>query len=103
LLARIIRICSHPNEIVLDPFSGSATTLVVAKKLGRRFIGFDISEEYITRGLARLKKINVGDPLEGAPEPTMSAPATPKPGAVKKRGKRKRPDAPDAAGDTLFD
>ncbi|MFT3878797.1 MAG: hypothetical protein QM703_03940 [Gemmatales bacterium] len=50
-----------------------------------------------------MKKTNVGDPLEGAPEPTMSAPATPKPGAVKKRGKRKRSDASDAAGDTLFD
>ena len=34
LLGRIIRICSHEGELVLDPFSGSATTLAVAKKLG---------------------------------------------------------------------
>jgi len=103
LLARIIRMCSHPNEIVLDPFSGSATTLVVAKKLGRRFIGFDISEEYITRGLARLKKTSVGDKLEGAPEPTMSAPATPAPGEAKKRTRRKKSEGRDSTGDTLFD
>lgn len=103
LLARIIRTCSHPNEIVLDPFSGSATTLVVAKKLGRRFIGFDISQEYITRGLARLKKTSVGDKLEGAPEPTMSAPATPLSGTGKKRTRRKKTEGPDGSGDTLFD
>lgn len=99
LLARIIRICSRENETVLDPFSGSATTLVVAKKLGRHFMGFDISKDYITRGLARLKKTRVGDPLEGAPEPTMSAPATPPPGITKQRARHKRHDA---SGDTLF-
>lgn len=72
LLARIIRVCSHEKEIVLDPFSGSATTLVVAKKLGRQFIGFDISDDYVTRGMNRLAKTTPGDKLEGAPEPIMS-------------------------------
>ena len=76
LLGRIIRICSHENDIVLDPFSGSATTLAVAKKLGRRFIGFDLSPEYVKRGTDRLAGILAGDPLDGAPEPTMSAPTT---------------------------
>lgn len=33
--------------IVLDPFMGSGTTAIVAKRLGRKFIGFDINEEYI--------------------------------------------------------
>lgn len=76
LLARIIRSCSRPGELVLDPFSGSATTLAVAKKLGRRFLGFDLSEEYVQHGLARLAKICPGDRIEGAPEPLMSAPKT---------------------------
>jgi DNA modification methylase len=76
LLGRIIRLCSHEDEVVLDPFSGSATTLAVAKKLKRRFIGFDLSSEYVKLGTARLKKIDPGEPLVGAPEPTMSAPTT---------------------------
>lgn len=76
LLGRIIRLCSRPGELVLDPFSGSATTLAVAKKLGRRFLGFELSAQYVQRGLERLAAIQPGDPLDGAPEPTMSAPAT---------------------------
>ena len=76
LLGRIIRFCSEERETVLDPFSGSATTLVVAKKLGRNFIGFELSEEYAARGQARLENVAVGDRLEGAPEPLVSAPLT---------------------------
>lgn len=76
LLGRIIRSCSNLGDLVLDPFSGSATTLVVAKKLGRRFLGFDISDDYIARGTARLEGVRPGDPLEGAAEPLVSAPAT---------------------------
>jgi len=76
LLGRIIRLCSHENETVLDPFSGSASTLVVAKKLNRQFLGFDLSPDYVKRGTERLAEIQPGDPLVGAPEPTMSAPST---------------------------
>jgi len=83
LLGRIIKVSSNPGELVLDPFSGSATTASVAKKLGRNFLAFDISEEYIARGLGRLAKIQPGDKLDGAPEPKVSAPATPKQGTKK--------------------
>jgi DNA modification methylase len=76
LMGRIIRVCSHEGETVLDPFSGSGTTLAVAKKLGRQFLGFDLSPEYVAQGTERLKRIQRGDPLVGAAEPTMSAPAT---------------------------
>ncbi|MBI5970962.1 MAG: site-specific DNA-methyltransferase [Deltaproteobacteria bacterium] len=41
LLARIIRASSNPGDIVLDAFAGSGTTLSVAEKLGRRWIGID--------------------------------------------------------------
>jgi DNA modification methylase len=84
LLGRIIRLCSHENDVVLDPFSGSATTLVVAKKLGRQTIGFEISPEYVRRGADRLDQARRGDDLEGDPEPTVSAPPT--------RGRRDKDD-----------
>jgi site-specific DNA-methyltransferase (adenine-specific) len=81
LLGRIIRACSNPEDVVLDPFSGSATTLTVAKKLGRRFLGFELSEEYAKLGRKRLAAADVGDRLEGAEEPKVSAPATGSPKA----------------------
>ena len=76
LLGRIIRICSEEGGLVVDPFSGSGTTVAVAKKLGRRYLAFDLSEQYVTQGSQRLDVIRVGDPLVGSPEPTMSAPKT---------------------------
>lgn len=76
LLGRIIRACSQPGEIVLDPFSGSSTTVAVAKKLDRRFLSFELSEDYQRQGTERLKQIRAGDPLNGAAEPKVSAPST---------------------------
>ncbi|HZL91198.1 MAG TPA: site-specific DNA-methyltransferase, partial [Pirellulaceae bacterium] len=76
VLGRIIRTCSNEGEIVFDPFSGSATTLAVAKKLGRKQLGFELSKEYVDRGNVRLASVRVGDELEGAAEPTISAPST---------------------------
>jgi site-specific DNA-methyltransferase (adenine-specific) len=78
LLGRIIRACSNPGEVVLDPFAGSGTTLVVAKKLGRKWIGFELSPRYAAQAQARLDAASVGQPLEGAEEPKVSAPATPR-------------------------
>lgn len=77
LLGRIIRNCSNDRDIVLDPFAGSASTLIVARKLGRRVIGFELSDEYTKAGTVRLDSAKSGDPLTGAPEPTMSAKPTP--------------------------
>ena len=62
---------------MLDPFSGSATTLVTAKKLGRQFLGFELSEDYAARGSQRVIEAQVGAPLVGSADPTRSAPATP--------------------------
>jgi site-specific DNA-methyltransferase (adenine-specific) len=76
LLGRIIRSCSNEDEIVLDPFAGSGTTLAVAKKLGRRFVGFELSQQYAERVTARLKDVQAGDPLDGPAEPLTSAPST---------------------------
>ncbi len=47
VIERIILACSMPGDIVLDPFLGSGTTPVVARRLDRYVIGFEISEAYL--------------------------------------------------------
>jgi site-specific DNA-methyltransferase (adenine-specific) len=69
LLGRIIRACSNSGETVLDPFSGSGTTLAVAKKLGRRFLGFELSTDYAAAIETRLGATRVGQSLEGGADP----------------------------------
>ncbi|MCI0456694.1 MAG: site-specific DNA-methyltransferase [Gemmataceae bacterium] len=76
LLGRIIRCCSRPGEVVLDPFAGSGTTLVVARKLDRRCLGVELSPEYAAQGQARLGAVTPGQPLKGAADPRASAPST---------------------------
>lgn len=76
LLGRIIRACSNKGDLVLDPFGGSGTTFAVAKKLERRWIGFELSEKYVARIKKRLRTASPGDPLDGAAEPLTSVPAT---------------------------
>jgi site-specific DNA-methyltransferase (adenine-specific) len=77
LLGRIIRACSNEGEVVLDPFTGSGTTLVVAKKLNRRFVGFELSPDYAAQAQARLDAARVGQPLEGSAEPLANGKPTP--------------------------
>lgn len=88
LLGRIIRACSNTDDIVVDPFSGSSTTLAVAKKLGRRYFGFELSKEYVRLGTKRLEGISVGDKLDGSDEPTMNGLST----KEKKKKSKKRSD-----------
>jgi site-specific DNA-methyltransferase (adenine-specific) len=47
LLERIILMSTNESDIILDPFIGTGTTAIAAKRLGRQFIGFDLSAEYI--------------------------------------------------------
>ena len=91
LLGRIIRASSNPGDVVLDPFGGSGTTLAVAKKLGRSFLGLELSEAYAARINERLAGIASGDPLDGAPEPLKSVPAT-------KDGRRLKPRRGTSSG-----
>jgi DNA modification methylase/predicted GIY-YIG superfamily endonuclease len=76
LLGRIVRVSSNPGDVVLDPFAGSGTTMAVAKKLGRDWIGCELSEEYVRAATARLSTINVGDALDGPVDPIASSPST---------------------------
>lgn len=52
----ISRVSIKPNQIILDPFAGSGTTLVAAKQLGRRYIGIDVSQLYCEIAQDRLRQ-----------------------------------------------
>lgn len=101
LLGRIIRLCSHPGELVLDPFAGSATTLRVARKLGRRYLGFELSADYARFGRERLAEVCPGDPLDGSPEPTLSAPKTSESKSRSRSKSRSSGSGPATAGPAL--
>jgi len=60
MLKVIVQASSNPDDIVLDCFAGSGTTLVAAESLGRRWIGIDNSEiaiETIQRRLLTMQKV----------------------------------------------
>jgi site-specific DNA-methyltransferase (adenine-specific) len=46
LLRKIVLVSSNPGNVILDPFLGSGTTVVVAEQLGRKWLGCDLSQEY---------------------------------------------------------
>ena len=54
LIERIIKTGSNQNDLILDPFMGSGTTAVVAKKLGRKYVGYETELEFINIANKRL-------------------------------------------------
>jgi site-specific DNA-methyltransferase (adenine-specific) len=57
LLRKLILASSNENDLVIDPFSGSGTTLVVAKQLNRRWMGCEIKKEYNEWSIKRLENV----------------------------------------------
>lgn len=87
LLAKIILASSNPRDVVLDPFLGSGTTSVVARKLGRSFVGVEIDKEYCLLAEKRLALAESDATIQGfargvfwernsLPECRQSSPAT---------------------------
>jgi DNA modification methylase len=72
VLERIIRVASNKNDLVIDPFAGSGTTLAVAKKLERRFLGVELSEQYAEGIRKRLQLIEFGDSIPATGKKTTS-------------------------------
>lgn len=70
VMERIVRACSNPGDLVLDPMSGTFATGDAALRLGRRFLGFDISAAYCKSGAERLKRA-----IEYGKKVTAKAPA----------------------------
>jgi site-specific DNA-methyltransferase (adenine-specific) len=56
LVERVIEASSNPGDLVLDPFVGSGTTAVVARRLGRRYLGFELDPDYVRLALKRLER-----------------------------------------------
>jgi modification methylase len=76
LLARVILSSSRPDDLVLDPFSGTGTTGAVARRLGRRFIGVERDADYAK---AAEKRIAAIEPLPHATiAPFMTAREAPR-------------------------
>jgi modification methylase len=76
LLARVILSSSRPDDLVLDPFSGTGTTGAVARRLGRRFVGVERDADYAK---AAEKRISAIEPLaEATLAPFMTAREAPR-------------------------
>lgn len=65
LIAKLILASSKPNDVVFDPFVGSGTTCVVAKKLNRHYIGIEIDEDYCLLGAKRLRLAEEDKVIQG--------------------------------------
>jgi len=56
---RLIKLYSYPDDVILDPFAGSGTTLVAARKLGRRSVGIEISPEFCELTVRNLQTVEL--------------------------------------------
>lgn len=65
LIAKLILASSAEGDIVFDPFMGSGTTAVVAKKLGRHYFGIEINEEYCLWAAKRLQQADNNKCIQG--------------------------------------
>ena len=71
---KAIKILTYKGEIVLDPFSGSGTTCLAAKKLGRNYLGFELSENYTEISRKRISEpdsVVSQDTLTLYPQPSI--------------------------------
>jgi site-specific DNA-methyltransferase (adenine-specific) len=65
LLARLILASTKPNDLIFDPFLGSGTTSVVAKKLGRHYLGIEMNEDYCLLAEKRLQLAEHDSTIQG--------------------------------------
>jgi DNA modification methylase len=63
LLLRILLSSTNPGDLVLDPFAGTGTTLIVAQQLGRKSVGIEIDKQNVSRIEKRLSKVRESDDI----------------------------------------
>jgi DNA modification methylase len=56
LMEDLVRIHSNPGDLIVDPYAGSGTTGVAAKRLGRRFFGIEIDPDYAAQAARRIEE-----------------------------------------------
>jgi hypothetical protein len=80
LMERLIALVSDPGNVILDPFAGSGSTLLAARRTGRKFLGMEIDDEYHALAARRLRDdaplLNVSTP-PGAPSCPPPSPPPP--------------------------
>jgi len=111
VLERIVKVSSNPGDLVIDPFSGSGTTCCAAARLGRRYIGIDISQGYVKQSLERMADTLAGrravTEIAENPEALRATRAT-APGNRKRAGQAltcdggRRPRRPELGQPSLF-
>lgn len=65
LIAKLVLASSNAGDMVFDPFVGSGTTAVVAKKLGRRFLGIERERKYVALTMKRLQDAETRPEIQG--------------------------------------
>ena len=65
LIAKLVLASSRPNDLVFDPFLGSGTTAVVARKLNRHFYGIESNREYCCWAAKRLIQTDTDKTIKG--------------------------------------
>jgi site-specific DNA-methyltransferase (adenine-specific) len=65
LIAKLVLASTNAEDVVFDPFLGSGTTTAVAKKLGRKYLGVELDEEYSLLAARRLELAEVETGIQG--------------------------------------
>jgi site-specific DNA-methyltransferase (adenine-specific) len=69
---RLIHLYTFEDDLVLDPFMGSGTTLLAAAKLGRRYVGYDLDPAYVEIARSRVTEAMTDVRIDGASTPPAS-------------------------------
>ncbi|CAG0940918.1 Modification methylase BamHI [Anaerolineae bacterium] len=65
VLERLVLMSTDEGDTVLDPFAGTGTTLIAAKKLGRNYIGVELDEKYVAIAREKLKNLHADSHING--------------------------------------